>query len=59
MDRFIPVLVWVVSAFICYYIAKKRGVEPSLLWNIVVVFLGPFAIPLMFLAKPAVQEQAQ
>ena len=52
MGQFIPVVVWIISAIICYMIAQKRGVEPTLFWNLVVVFLGPLAIPLVFLARP-------
>ena len=53
MDAYIPALVWVLSAVICIYIAKIRHVKPTLVWALVVVFLGLFAIPLiMFIAKP-------
>lgn len=53
MTNYIPFLIWFMSAMICYYIAKKRGVKPSFLWAIIVVLLGPFAIPLIYMAKPA------
>ena len=56
MGAYIPALVWLISAFICAYIAKKRHVEANLFWNLVVVFLGPFAIPLVFLARPSKRE---
>jgi hypothetical protein len=52
MAAYVPVLIWLLSAIICYYIAKARGVEPGLMWRMIVVLLGPFAIPLIFLAKP-------
>lgn len=51
MTAYAPVLIWLLSAMICYYIAKTRGVKPGLMWNVIVVLLGPFAIPLIFLAK--------
>ena len=53
MGAYIPVIVWLIGAAICYLIARKRGVQPKLFWNLVIVFLGPLAIPLMFLAGPA------
>jgi len=53
MGAYIPVIIWVISAIICYFIARKRGVEHSLFRDLVVAFLGPFAIPLFVLAKPA------
>ena len=56
MGAYIPVIVWVISAIICYLIAKKRDVEHSLFWDLIIVFLGPFAIPLIFLARPARQD---
>lgn len=52
MDRFIPLIVWAIGAAICAYIAKRRNVKAGLFWTLIVVFLGPFAIPLIFLAKP-------
>jgi len=53
-----PAIIWVISAIICYYIAKARNVKPGLFWNLVVVFLGPFAIPLIFFAKPEKKTRA-
>ena len=52
MIDYVPVLIWVLSAIICYYIAKARGVKYGLMWNMIIVLLGPFAIPLIFLARP-------
>jgi len=52
MTAYVPALIWLLSAIICYYIAKARGVKPGLMWNMIVVLLGPFAIPLLFLARP-------
>jgi hypothetical protein len=51
MSAYIPVVVWVISGVVCIYIAKRRHVKLSLFWDFVVVLLGPFAVPLMFLAK--------
>jgi hypothetical protein len=53
MTPYFPVLIWLLSAAICYYIAKTRHIKPTLIWRLVVVLLGPFAIPLISLAKPA------
>jgi hypothetical protein len=55
MATFVLAIVWLIGAFACYYIAKARNVKPNFLWNVVVVFLGPLAIPLMLLAKPVRQ----
>ncbi len=52
MTAYVPALIWLLSVIICYYIAKARGVKPGLMWNMIVVLLGPFAIPLLFLARP-------
>ncbi len=51
MTAYAPLLIWLLSAIICYYIVKARGVKPGLMWKMIVVLLGPFAIPLIFLAK--------
>jgi hypothetical protein len=52
MGAYIPALVWVISAFICHFIAKKRNVKETLPRQILVLFLGPLAIPLVYLFKP-------
>ena len=52
MGAYIPFLVWLISAFICDLIARKRKVKATLLRTLLVVFLGPFAIPLVFFFKP-------
>ena len=54
VTAYAPLLIWLLSAVICYYIAKARGVKPGLMWKMIVVLLGPFAIPLIFLAKAEV-----
>ncbi len=51
MITYVPVLVWILSALICLYIAKQRNVKVTLFWKITAVVLGPFAIPLVFFAK--------
>ena len=52
MAAFLPVIIWIVSAFICHYIARSRNVKPNLIRRLIVVFLGPLAIPFAFFAKP-------
>jgi hypothetical protein len=52
MDAYIPLVIWLVGAIICYYIAKKRGIKSTFLWQMTVLLLGPFAIPLVFMAVP-------
>ena len=52
MVTYVPVIIWIVSAIICHYIAKERNVKPNLVRTLIVVLLGPLAIPLTFLVKP-------
>lgn len=52
MGALIPALVWLISGFIYSLIAQRRNVKGTLFRTLLVVFLGPFAIPLMFLFKP-------
>jgi hypothetical protein len=54
MNPYIPAIVWLISAVVCLYIARARHVRPTLVWKLVVVILGPFAIPLIFLARSEV-----
>lgn len=54
---YIPAVIWFVSALICIYLARKRHVKASFFWNLMIVLLGPFAIPLVFLAKSDRQTQ--
>jgi len=51
MSAYIPALIWLFSAVICIYIAKIRHVKPTLMRRLVVVLMGPFAIPLVFFMK--------
>ena len=52
MAAYVPVIIWVISAIICHYIAQARNVKSNLVRRLIVVFLGPLAIPLTFLVKP-------
>jgi len=52
MGAYIPFLIWVISAVICDLIARKRNVKATLVRTLLVVFLGPFAIPLVYVFKP-------
>ena len=52
MDAYVPVMIWVASAIVCYYIAKARNVKSNLARRLTVVLLGPLAIPLVFLFRP-------
>lgn len=51
MSAYVPAAVWLLSALACLYIARARHVKPSFVRNLVVVLLGPFAIPLVLFAK--------
>jgi hypothetical protein len=53
-----PVIIWVIGAIVCYYIAKSRNVKPNLFWSLIIVIFGPLAIPFIFLAKPEQSTQA-
>lgn len=59
MATYVPLLFWIISAVICYYLAKARHVKPNLMWRLIVVFLGPFAIPLIFFAKQEISVEAR
>lgn len=52
MAAYMPVIIWIVSAIICYYIARARNVKSNLVRRLIVLFLGPLAIPLAFVVKP-------
>ncbi|MFV2056193.1 MAG: hypothetical protein ACC707_06970 [Thiohalomonadales bacterium] len=51
MNAYIPVIIWLVSAAICYYIARKKNIKPKVLWNLTFALLGPIAIPIILLVK--------
>jgi len=52
MAAYVPVIIWIISVIFCHYIAQARNVKSNLVRRLIVVFLGPLAIPLTFLAKP-------
>jgi len=52
MVTYVPVIIWVVGVIICHFIAQARNVKSNLARRLIVVLLGPLAIPLAFLAKP-------
>lgn len=52
MGAYLPVIVWIISAIIYEWIARKRNVTLNLYWRLLVIFLGPLAIPFVFLKKP-------
>ena len=58
MAAYILVAIWVISHFICVYILRRRNVKTGLTLDILGVFLGPFAIPLAFIAgrKPSPEK---
>jgi len=52
MAALIPVIIWLVSAFICHVIARARNVKPTFMRKMIVIIFGPLAIPFTFLVKP-------
>ena len=52
MGAYIPAIVWLISAVICGQIAKNRNVKVTFPRTLLVVFLGPLAIPLVYCFKP-------
>jgi hypothetical protein len=52
MANYLPAVIWIIGALICFIVLRKRGVKFSLLWNITLVIAGPLAIPFAFLARP-------
>ena len=52
MVAYVPVIIWLVSAIICLYIARTRNVKPTIIRRLIVIVLGPLAIPLTFFVKP-------
>ncbi|WP_251348509.1 hypothetical protein [Janthinobacterium kumbetense] len=51
MTTYLPALIWSLSAFACLFIAKRRSLKTTTVRSILVVFLGPFAIPFVLAAK--------
>ena len=52
MSTYLPALIWSLSAFACLFIAKRRSLKTTAVRAILVVFLGPFAIPFVLAARP-------
>jgi hypothetical protein len=52
MAAYIPAIIWIISAISCIVIANSRNVKPTLVRSLIVLILGPLAIPLVFFAKP-------
>ena len=52
MSEYLPALIWSLSCFVCLFMAKRRQLRTTALRAILVVFLGPFAIPFVLAAKP-------
>jgi len=51
MSMYVPAIVWILSAGLCFYIAKKRHIKLTAMRNVMIAFLGPVAIPIIFLSK--------
>ena len=58
MTEYLPVLIWLLSGLVCLLIEKRRSLKRSTLRAIMVTLLGPLAIPLVLLARPAQARQA-
>ncbi|WP_175444766.1 MULTISPECIES: hypothetical protein [unclassified Janthinobacterium] len=52
MTEYLPALIWSLSAFVCLFIAKRRSLKTTAVRAILVVLLGPFAIPFVLAARP-------
>ena len=52
MTAYVPALIWLISAVVCVWIAKRRHVKKTALRATVVALIGPFAIPWVLVAKP-------
>jgi len=44
------ILPFIISAFVCYYVAKERGASTSF-WTAMGAIFGPLAIPFVFFSK--------
>ena len=51
MAAYVPFIIWIVSALVCFYIAKARKVKPNFMRRLIVVIFGPLAIPFVFFVK--------
>ena len=52
MTTYLPALIWSLSAFACMFIARRRSLRITAIRAVLVVFLGPFAIPFVLAARP-------
>ena len=52
MTTCLPALIWSLSAFVCLFIAKRRSLKTTAVRAILVVLLGPLAIPFVLAARP-------
>ena len=48
-------LLIVVSAIVCHYVAKSRGAN-AVRWGVIGAVFGPLAIPFAFLSKPDIKD---
>jgi len=51
MGAYLPVVIWLVGAIFCLYLARARNIKPGWLLRILAVVPGPLAIPLVLLLK--------
>ncbi len=58
MTAYIPAFIWLLSAVVCFCIAKRRYVKPTAIRAMIVALLGPIAIPWVLLAEPEKFNQA-
>jgi hypothetical protein len=59
MFSYVLVFIWIVSAVIGYELAKRRGVKLGFFCNMGFVFLGPLALPFVFLLKAKKPQPSQ
>ena len=52
MSAFVPLIIWLLSAVLCDYVARTRNVKKTFARRALVVLFGPLAIPFAFLLKP-------
>jgi hypothetical protein len=58
MTTYLPALIWMLSSFVCLYIAKRRHLKQTALKSMAVAVAGPFAVPFVLAAKPRQFNQA-
>lgn len=57
MTAYIPAAIWLLSHATCLHIARRRGVQPGTAMTMLAVLLGPAALPMALLAKPATSRR--